>query len=954
MRRSRGPEDDGPLLKSPGRNAHGDDAEGEALAQRMSQGSQPTPKRRSSIPGQKDPKDEKERPMPVVPSKRTIMARYIVENRYFVTLTTLLTVFALIGDDMRLACTQKPADIWFDAATSFCLVTFSIEVILSCRGKEDYFLSFFFYLDTVSTVTLLLDITTINNELIQGNEEDVDNMRGFEAAQLAKAGRVVRVLRLVRILKLYKALHEAKQASKRRVTASAHPGDEDSWDDIAVDNSENLGRQRESRVGKKLSDMTTRRVILLVLIMLLVLPFLTADDSIQLAEAPSYGADVVVRSFERHLANNASLIERRKYELTLLQYIYYHNWFTAERGGDCPNGAVLCPNVYLARLFWVGIVSRDENVLVEMTREATIEANLLAGWEANVTSARNIFNYGAMPDKVLTILSGRWDAACRASDTVHRLGISLLEEEIDDLVSYAVRCPEGLRRNERIKYAPRFVTRDEAKEWHFAFYFDIRALTRLQSIYGFLTTAFVCIVLTVASIAFSNDANTLVLMPVEQMITKVDIIRENPLKAMSMADDEFKAEEIKKALLKKKTESSRWVGIKERFGSRSDNAKRQEPMETVILEKTIIKLGSLLALGFGEAGADIIAQNMHGVDSACVDAMVEGMRVECVIGCTRIRDFGIATQVLQQKVMKFVNQIAEILHGVADEFHGAANKNNGDTFLIVWRASADDDEEDTAKIADMSMVAFTKILGAIHRSSTLAEYRSHPGLIQRLGRHCRVNLSFGLHYGWAIEGAVGSEFKIDASYLSPNVSICESIEKATSTYGVSILLGESVITMCSPAMAEKCRRIDRVKITGSSTPIELYVIDLDCMALDVEPEKTKIIWNPRQRFRVRQFLEREKATKWTEDVCIIDSFNEHPDIAAMRYRYTPEFTHIFDMGYQNYSQGEWGVAQRLLLRTESMLGVKDGPSVALLKIMGETHRFEAPPGWSGWHELKFS
>lgn len=58
----------------------------------------------------------------------------------------------------------------------------------------------------------------------------------------------------------------------------------------------------------------------------------------------------------------------------------------------------------------------------------------------------------------------------------------------------------------------------------------------------------------------------------------------------------------------------------------------------------------------------------------------------------------------------------------------------------------------------------------------------------------RVNLSSGLHYGWAIEGgipfkaaemwvflstqkaltmqsagAVGSEFKIDASYLSPNV-----------------------------------------------------------------------------------------------------------------------------------------------------------------------------------------
>ena len=31
-------------------------------------------------------------------------------------------------------------------------------------------------------------------------------------------------------------------------------------------------------------------------------------------------------------------------------------------------------------------------------------------------------------------------------------------------------------------------------------------------------------------------------------------------------------------------------------------------METIILEKTIIKLGGLLALGFGEAGAEIIGR----------------------------------------------------------------------------------------------------------------------------------------------------------------------------------------------------------------------------------------------------------------------------------------------------------------------------------------------------------
>lgn len=33
--------------------------------------------------------------------------------------------------------------------------------------------------------------------------------------------------------------------------------------------------------------------------------------------------------------------------------------------------------------------------------------------------------------------------------------------------------------------------------------------------------------------------------------------------------------------------------------------------------------------------------------------------------------------------------------------------------------------------------------------------------------------------GWAIEGAIGSEFKIDASYLSPHVNMASRLEAAT-------------------------------------------------------------------------------------------------------------------------------------------------------------------------------
>ena len=72
--------------------------------------------------------------------------------------------------------------------------------------------------------------------------------------------------------------------------------------------------------------------------------------------------------------------------------------------------------------------------------------------------------------------------------------------------------------------------------------------------------------------------------------------------------------------------------------------------------------------------------------------------------------------------MVFVNEIAEIVHGVADSFHGAANKNIGDAFLMVWKIPEDlmyvnnenqliviDQPEVVNQIADMSLLAFIKL-----------------------------------------------------------------------------------------------------------------------------------------------------------------------------------------------------------------------------------------------------
>merc|ERR1712019_319984 len=122
---------------------------------------------------------------------------------------------------------------------------------------------------------------------------------------------------------------------------------------------------------------------------------------------------------------------------------------------------------------------------------------------------------------------------------------------------------------------------------------------------------------------------------------------------------------------------------------------KKQTLETKILENAIIKLGKLLALGFGEAGSEIICKNMDD-ESATVNAMIPGNKVEAVFGFCNIRNFTDTTEVLQDKVMVFVNQVAEIVHNIVDTWHGAANRNIGDAFLIVWRMR----EDFTMKLGD--------------------------------------------------------------------------------------------------------------------------------------------------------------------------------------------------------------------------------------------------------------
>ena len=68
--------------------------------------------------------------------------------------------------------------------------------------------------------------------------------------------------------------------------------------------------------------------------------------------------------------------------------------------------------------------------------------------------------------------------------------------------------------------------------------------------------------------------------------------------------------------------------------------------------------------------------------------------------------------------------------------------------------------------------------------NTLNRYRKDGK--KWFGKDYFIQMGFGLHTGWGIEGAIGSFYKIDCSYLSPNVNLAARIETATNIFKVDI------------------------------------------------------------------------------------------------------------------------------------------------------------------------
>ncbi|KAL7429177.1 hypothetical protein ACHAXM_001575 [Skeletonema potamos] len=682
-----------------------------------------------------------------------------LDSNESITFMSLITVYALYGDDVRMIAFQPNVDMVFLALSAVAFAFFLLEISLLCWCKQGYLRrpdlnairdvcsmyawtsrkstfdwisglwnvlqpgSFYFWLDLISTFSMVIEMPWLFQSSFRGGGAErgggVDSTvdAGAQAANNLKVLRILRMVRLVRLAKLYKYVSTKQSSNTPYNGDSAAKLSSDSLDIFPPG----------SHVGAEMSDRTTKKVIVGILVMLIGIPLLQADEL-------AYRNEFAMKT----------VFESRMQLLDGVDSNEVNNWEFAES------------------LF---VESTD---CIDITYSG--------------------FNDGLVKETII---------------------------------------PQGRPRIQELRIDEmEVITVSDADFTHsMTSVFDITGRVREEAILGILLTTFVIILLGLGMVSFTKDVHNLVIVPIEHMIELVREISENPLG---------------------KDLSFRTVDNNNNNNNNNNNKQKDDGMETTLLIRTISKIAGLMRVGFGEAGADIIGKNLnitHGADA--MNLLGTGRKIHSIFGFCDVRQFTDTTECLQEEVMLFVNRIAHILHSIVVKCDGAANKNIGDAFLLTWKVKTDPQQitscADHNYAADKALYSFVKTMIEMSKHEDfLCNFspRALAELYERMpGYKCRIGC--GLHFGWAIEGAIGSSKKIDASYISPHVNMSESLEGKTKDYGVPILMSEPFYKLLSPEAAAGCRKVDAIKKReGDAVTTNLYTYDVD-LSIDYAHEERK-------------------------------------------------------------------------------------------------------------------
>jgi hypothetical protein len=432
--------------------------------------------------------------------------------------------------------------------------------------------------------------------------------------------------------------------------------------------------------------------------------------------------------------------------------------------------------------------------------------------------------------------------------------------------------------------------------------------------------------------ALRGDAIRLVLDPLQRMLKIVLRYAENPL-----------SQDVNKNSQQRKTDGDTAI---EKEGDEIGN------FETEQLINAITKIADLLRKCWGVAGAGIISSNLARTKdgkTVVFNPTVPGKRVYALFGFVAINGFSEILRALDRDIMILINDIAQVVHDEVYRWalgeHGQCNKNLGPAFLMVWRIGDFSEVHKKKQVAteklfrdiatkhhkrstlrrrykgigqgqygkrnrndpsnneiqleslpgiqsftDRALLGMLKSFAGIHRDKRLTNWKNDFRLSAGVGAY-HADIMYGMDAGWAVEGAVGSEYKIDATYLSPHVNMASRMMSATKQYGVTILLSKAVEKLLSKNCRKKLRHLDTVYVKGSKVKQNIFTYDarfqgVDFFLLERTPEQADL-----------------EAELYSPNI-----WDQDQDLRAMRQHVCEAFLETYHLAVKQYLGGDWAEA----------------------------------------------
>ena len=937
-------------------------------------------------------------------NKINTIKNFIIKNLlniYVLIIMLFLNIFSLFSNDIKHIWLPKKVDIYFDTINIIAIIYFIGEIISLYFLNEFYLNSFNFWIDIIATLCILLDIELITNKIFVNNFK-TNNSSEYIYICIIILSRLIRATKIIRCFKLFnlnqtikrlQRIYSQKQQRdlineelhKKKLINKIHTLEEgdDDIEESAISNesnhiTKNSTNVHEANEDEDIEDIENirkkpRRRATLTDVNLPQFNNLEGEDNIKRNQTTkkinrNLFKKKTLKLMRQNTLNKKKKIEgeekmnelnldgeekkeeekdiNKKTEKEINQKID-ENLKNTKITNKVKNAITLKIIAFFIVIAIICILLNDEVFSINQNNEDLTALQYIYDLLTNYPNK----DIDATKYKLKDFLS-----------SINEKDLPLINITKNDILLYENNnlTKSHFRNCELIKISYSSVDNDNSNEIITIIY-SMKRENNQKHFFNFILTLILCISILFTFILFGNDLSNILLNPFEVMIEVAENVSKDPMNAKNI-------EELKQGIilmLQKNKKINNDTILNEEDIHKEYN-ECYNSYEVKIIMNAIIKISALLAMSVGEAGGEIIHKNISSTHELHFHS--RGKKKFAIFGFCNIRNFEEINLALQEEVIPLINQIAEIVHTSVDKFRGNTNKNIGDSFFSVWKfynniniknkhdkkynkdnlLDIDPTNPQVNITADCSLLAYLRCLLKINKNLNILSYRNNKKLNIAMPNF-KINMGFGLHLGYGIEGPVGSVFKMEASYLSPNVNIAARLETATKQFGVSILISGKLYNLFTDDMKSVCRYVDCVLVKGSSEPIDLYTIDINYDITPQKKEKIKII---------QTHEEKEKILK--EKKMMIESLIEEygsisPIILEKKsyWELIDEKSEIFYGAWENamrlYKKGKWHEAKKYFeecLEEDS----EDGPSNTLYNYIKEFN-FKSPANWKGQREL---